>query len=243
MLLSEVRVQPSSAPEIKILPNSQRSVLFLSANEHRLYCRQEVESQVARNQIMITIQINQKLSRSIVAGFVLALGLSSAPAFAQQKSEIVRFKSERTVHRVTGWEKGLVKRAPNLSKYYWTPMNQYQQKMGSLRTSKGAKAAPAGPVQQTARHYVKPNFAPMPKNDRIQFAAAETEARTQVDANLRNLRTNAQLASSGRDQLIENCSGVLTYEKDKNGYMSDLHPISKTQSLSVKGQLYGKSKK
>ncbi len=171
------------------------------------------------------------------AAFSALISLSCLPARAQQ-AETTVFQSKRTAHKVSGWEHGLIKKSPNLSNYYWTPLTEYSQKKGSRRTGKGVNSA--APERQLTRHYVKPRFAPLPKNDRAEFAAGETvETRSDVSAELSFDKAKKQLASRRAADSANECSGVLTYgDKEKgDGYSY------KQQALSVTGRLYGQKKK
>jgi len=171
--------------------------------------------------------------------FALALLFAvCAPVNAQQAETKTVYESKRTAHKVGGWEHGLIKRTPNLGKYYWTPMTEYTQNKGSRRTGKGVQTG--SPTKQLTRHYVKPKFVPLPKNDRAQYSASQmTETRSAVSAKVRFDKAKDQLASRHTSDSASDCSGVLTYgDKEKgDGYSY------KRQDLSVTGRLYGQKKK
>jgi hypothetical protein len=179
-------------------------------------------------------QSNRKifaLAASLAASLVLFCSQAQA-----QDAQSITFHSKRTAHKVSGWEKGLVKRSPNLGKFYWTPMTNYTQTSGSRRTSKGAKQC--GPTQTAARpakRYVLSKFAPLPKNDRAQFSAEQLNAQTEVSLKFKSSKN--QLASSRPSMASEDVSGVLTYgDKKDYGY-------SETQKkLSVSGRIYTRKK-
>lgn len=172
-------------------------------------------------------------------GLSLFLTCLCAPANAQQAESTTVYESKRTAHKVSGWEHGLVKRSPNLGKYYWTPLTEYSQNKGSRRTGKGVRqASPSGQPAQTARHYVKPRFAPLPKNDRAEFSCDEIQTRSGVSAKVSFDKARSQLASRRVTDSTNDCSAVLTYgDKEKGeGY------CYKRQDLSVSGRLYNQKK-
>lgn len=172
-------------------------------------------------------------------GFALFVAYMCAPANAQQAEGRTVYEYKRTAHKVSGWEHGLVKRSPNLGKYYWTPLTEYSQNKGSRRTGKGVQqASPSAQPAQTARHYVKPRFAPLPKNDRAEFSADEIQTRSGVSAKVRFDKARDQLASRRVTDSANDCSAVLTYgDKEKGeGYSY------KRQDLSVSGRLYNQKK-
>lgn len=158
-----------------------------------------------------------------------------AQAEAQESSKETVFQTSRKAHRVTGWEQGLIKKTPNLSKYYWTPLTEYSQGKGSRKTGRGAHQT-SGPVQ-TARRYVKPKFAPLPVNDRIQFSANEIEHRTEASGKVRFEKSKNQLASGKSVEAVQDCSAVLTYGDDKSGGYG-----AKSEKLSVSGKLFNRKK-
>ncbi|HNB21129.1 MAG TPA: hypothetical protein PKZ32_01845 [Candidatus Melainabacteria bacterium] len=185
--------------------------------------------------------IYQKLTLSprFLVGYVLALtlmllALTGCPANAQQAEPAAIFEGKRTAHKVRGWEHGLIKKTPNLSNYYWTPLTQYTQGKGARRTGKGVRAAERS--KQLTRHYVKPRFAPLPGNGR---SADTNETSREVSAKLRFDKAKNQLASGRPSDSATDCAAVLTYgDREKGeGYSY------KRQNLAVTGRLYGQKKK
>lgn len=193
--------------------------------------------------MVILIKMFASLPRSVspknlLSAFAAVVSLACVPANAQQSEDATVNQAKRTAHKVSGWEHGLVKKTPNLSKYYWTPLTEYSQNKGSRRTGKGVQSQ-SKPSTQLTRHYVKPRFAPLPKNDRAEFSASEIQARSNVSARVRFDKAKNQLASRRFVDTANDCSGVLTYgDKDKSeGYSY------KRQNLSVTGRLYGQKRK
>jgi len=185
---------------------------------------------------VVKSQHNQKpiwLAASLAASYALFC----LPAVAQDAQSIT-FQSSRTAHKISGWEKGLVKRSPNLGKFYWTPITKYTQTTGSRRTSKGAKqVAPAEIATRRTKRYVLSKFAPLPKNDRAEFSASELENSTDVRGSVRFQKGKKQLASGDQVAGTEEVSSVLTYD-DGNDYAC----AEKGKKLSVSGKLYSRLK-
>lgn len=187
---------------------------------------------------MATIEKLSPIQVACCAAIATPLFLSCLPASAQQSESASVFQAKRTAHKVSGWEHGLIKKSPNLSNYYWTPLTEYSQNKGSRRTGKGVRSA--APEKQLTRHYVKPRFAPLPKNDRAEHSASQmVETRCDASAKVRLEKAKNQLASRRPTDSANDCSGVLTYgDKEKgDGYSY------KRQDLSVTGRLYGQKKK
>ncbi|PWT97518.1 MAG: hypothetical protein C5B53_07950 [Candidatus Melainabacteria bacterium] len=133
---------------------------------------------------------------SVFLPILLILCLTAPAAFGEDRPAV---RVTTGVVEIDGWQNGLVKRNPNLSRWHWNPLYVYKQGIVGGRQ----KGVPVPGNQPTSKyqsnkpaedsHYIKPMHVPFnPK------ALAEVEARGAVSGALSEKRTNE--AVSGKIQ-------------------------------------------
>ena len=100
---------------------------------------------------------------SVFLPILLILCLCVPPAFCADKPAV---RVTTGVMEINGWQSGLVKRNPNLSRWHWNPLYVYQQGIvgGSHKKVLPPNSKPTSQYQSTKPaedgHYIKPIHVP-----------------------------------------------------------------------------------